>query len=68
MMVKYSSGLLMTKNRPTAKQGQATFLSLWTLASEYNKIVGHGGVLTIRESFDIPYKSEIRVSQKLLLP
>ena len=52
------------KNRLTAKQGQATFLSLGTLANEYNKIVGHGGTQAIRNSFDISYRSEMRVRPK----
>ena len=33
--------------RLTAKQGQAAFLSIGTLASEYNKIVGHGGAQAV---------------------
>ena len=33
----------------TAKQGQATILSLGTLASEHNNIVGHGGAKAVRE-------------------
>ena len=52
------------KIRLTAKQGQATFLSLGTLANEYNKIVGHGGTQAIRNSFDISYRSEMRVRPK----
>ena len=52
------------KIRLTAKQGQATFLSLGTLASEYNMIVGHGGAEAVRKSFEIPYKREMRVGPK----
>ena len=63
MMVKYSFGLLMTKKKTYCKQRQAIFLSLETLASEYNTIVGHGGAQAVRESFDIP-KSEMRVRPK----
>ena len=61
MMAKYSSGFLMTKNRLTAKQGPETFLSLGTLASECNTIVGHGGMQAVGESFDISYKSKMRI-------
>ena len=33
------------ETRITAKQGSAEFLSLSTLANEYNRVAGHGGTL-----------------------
>ena len=40
------------------------FFLLGLSPGEFNKIVGHGGAKAVRESFDIPYKSKIRVGPK----
>ena len=45
--------------RVTAKQGQATFLSLGSLANEYNRAAGKGGTRAIREYLNLPeYQSK----------
>ena len=52
--------------RITAKQGSAEFLSLGTLANEYNRIVGKGGTLAVRQYLNLPdYKSKTQLSQKV---
>ena len=40
--------------RITAKRGSAEFLSLGTLANEYNRIVGKGGTLAVRQYLNLP--------------
>ena len=50
----------------TAKQGSAEFLSLSTLASEYNRIAGPGGTLTVRQYLNLPdYRSRTRLFQQV---
>ena len=52
--------------RIAAKQGSAEFLSLSTLANEYNRIVGHGGTLAVRQYLNLPdYRSRTRLSQQV---
>ena len=59
MMVKYSTGLLMTKQLDLLQnKDKQHFFLLGTLASEYNKIVGHGGAQAVRESFYIRVRCE----------
>ena len=44
--------------RINAKQGSAEFLSLSTLANEYNRVAGHGGTLAVRQYLNLPdYRS-----------
>ena len=51
--------------RITAKQGSAGFLSLSTLASEYNKVAGHGGTSAVRQYLNLhDYRSRTRISQQ----
>lgn len=51
--------------RITAKRGEATFLSLVSLANEYNKTVGSGGTLAVRQCLNLPdYNSKTRISQQ----
>ena len=50
--------------RTTAKQSSAEFLSLSTLANEYNRIAGHGGTLAVRQYLNLPdYRSRAQLSQ-----
>ena len=52
--------------RITAKRGSAEFLSLGTLANEYNRIVGKGGTLAVRQYLNLPdYKSKTQLSQEV---
>ena len=52
--------------RITAKQGSAEFLSLGTLANEYNRVVGHGGTLAVRQYLNLPdYRSKTQISQQV---
>ena len=45
--------------RIIAKQGQATFLSLGSLAKEYNRVIGKGGAQGIRQYLNLPeYQSK----------
>ena len=51
--------------RITAKQGGAEFLSLTTLANEYNRIEGHGGTLAVRQYLNLPdYRSKTQYPSK----
>ena len=52
--------------RITAKQGSAEFLSLDTLANEYNRVAGRGGTLVGRQYLNLPdYKSKTQLSQQV---
>ena len=52
--------------RITAKQGSAEFLSLGTLANEYNRVAGHGGTLAVRQYLNLPdYRSKTQISQQV---
>ena len=52
--------------RITAKQGSAEFLSLGTLANEYNRVAGHGGTLAVRQYLNLPdYRSKTQLSQQV---
>ena len=52
--------------RITAKQGSAEFLSLSTLANEYNRVAVHGGTLAVRQYLNLPdYRSRTRLSQQV---
>ena len=52
--------------RITAKQGSAEFLSLGTLANEYNRVVGRGGTLAVRQYLNLPdYRSKTQISQQV---
>ena len=52
--------------RITAKQGSAEFLSLGTLANEYNRVTGHGGTLAVRQYLNLPdYRSKTQLSQQV---
>ena len=54
------------KIRITAKRGSADFLSLGTLANEYNRIVGKGGTLAVQQYLNLPdYKSKTQLSQQV---
>ena len=51
--------------RMTALKGKTEFLSLGTLASEYNKVVGKGGVQAIRQYLNLPeYNSKTKPLSK----
>ena len=50
--------------RITAKRGSAEFLSLGTLANEYNRIVGKGGTLAVRQYLP-DYKSKTQLSKEV---
>ena len=54
--------------RITAKKGQATFISLGTLAIEYNRVnKGSGGALAIRQYLNLPdYKSKQSMQKEIL--
>ena len=50
--------------RITAKQGSAEFLSLGTLANEYNRVAGRGGTLAVRQYLNLPdYRIKTQLSQ-----
>ena len=52
--------------RITAKQGRAEFLSLGTLANEYNRVAGRGGTLAMRQYLNLPdYRSKTQLSQQV---
>ena len=52
--------------RITAKQGSAVFLSLSTLANEYNRVAGQGSTLAVRQYLNLPdYRSRTRLSQQI---
>ena len=52
--------------RITAKQGSAEFLSLGTLANEYNRVAGRGGTLAVRQYLNLPdYRSKTQLSQQV---
>ena len=52
--------------RITAKQGSAEFLSLSTLANEYNRVAGRGGTLAVRQYLNLPdYRSKTQISQQV---
>ena len=52
--------------RITAKQGSAEFLSLGTLANEYNRVAGRGGTLAVRQYLNLPdYRSKTQISQQV---
>ena len=52
--------------RITAKQGSAEFLSLGTLANEYNRVAGRGGHLAVRQYLNLPaYRSKTQLSQQV---
>ena len=52
--------------RITAKQGSAEFLSLGTLANEYNRVAGHEGTLAVRQYLNLPdYRSKTQISQQV---
>ena len=52
--------------RITAKQGSAEFLSLGTLANEYNRVAGRGGTLAVRQYLNLPdYRSKTKLSQQV---
>ena len=52
--------------RITAIQGSAEFLSLGTLANEYNRVAGHGGTLAVRQYLNLPdYRSKTQISQQV---
>ena len=47
--------------RISAKQGEAAFLSLGSLANEYNRTFGKGGAIAIRQYLNLPeYRSQSR--------
>ena len=46
--------------RITAKQGSAEFLSLGTLANEYNRVAGHGGTLAVRQYLKTQISQQVR--------
>ena len=49
----------------TALKGKTEFPSLGTLASEYNKVVGKGGVQAIRQYLNLPeYNSKTKPLSK----
>ena len=50
--------------RVTAKQGQAIFLSLGSLANEYNRAVGKGGARAIREYLNLPEYQSKTITQR----
>ena len=51
--------------RISAKQGSSAFLSLGSLANEYNKAVGPGGTLAVRQFLNLPgYSSKTKLSQQ----
>ena len=53
--------------RITAKQGQATFLSLSSLAKDYNNVVGKGGTQAIRQYLNLPeYNSRTQQAREAL--
>ena len=52
--------------RITAKQGSAEFLSLGTLANEYNRVAGRRGTLAVRQYLNLSdYKSKTQLSQQV---
>ena len=52
--------------RITAKQGSAEFLSLGTLANEYNRVDGRGGTLAVWQYLDLTdYRSKTQLSQQV---
>ena len=52
--------------RITAKQGSAEFLSLGTLANEYNRVAGRGGTLAVKQYLNLPdYRSKTQISQQV---
>ena len=52
--------------RITAKQGSAEFLSLGTLANEYNRVAGRGGTLAVRQYLNLPdYRSKTQLFQQV---
>ena len=53
--------------RLTVKQGSTTFRSLGSLVNEYNRIIGPGGTLAIRQYLNLPeYKSKSKpISQQV---
>ena len=52
--------------RITAKQGSAEFLSLGTLANEYNRVADRGGTLAVRQYLNLPdYRSKTQLSQQV---
>ena len=52
--------------RITAKKGSAEFLSLGTLANEYNRVAGCGGTLAVRQYLNLPdYRSKAQLSQQV---
>ena len=53
--------------RITAKQGSAEFLSLGTLANEYNRVAGRRGILAARQYLNLPdYRSKTQLSRQAL--
>ena len=55
-----------TEIRITAKQGSAEFLSLGTLANEYNRVAGRGDTLAVRQYLNLPdYRSKTQLSQQV---
>ena len=51
--------------RTNAKQGSSAFLSLGSLANEYNKAVRPGGTLAVRQFLNLPdYSSKTKLSQQ----
>ena len=52
--------------RITAKPGSAEFLSLGTMANEYNRVAGRGGTLAVRQYLNLPdYRSKTQLSQQV---
>ena len=52
--------------RITAKQGRAEFLSLGTLANDYNRVAGPRGTLAVRQYLNLPdYRSKTQLSQQV---
>ena len=47
--------------RISAKQGSSAFLSLGSLANEYNKVIGPGGTLAVRQFLNLPDYSFTRL-------
>ena len=55
-----------TETRITAKQGRVEFLSLGTLANQYNRVAGRGGTLAVRQYLNLPdYRSNTQLSQQV---